>query len=599
MSIRGMLPYMMLFASISAAAATMVDSPEVGVPWLYKGLITWAFFWAFLDAYTIGANDVANSFANAVSARTLTYRSAVLIACVFEFVGVVGLGSTVTDSVRKKMIQVTWFVNDPYILCLGMNCVNLGGGTWVLVATLLSMPVSTTHSVIGAILGIGIASFGPSGVQWDWNGFGGVVASWFISPALTGVLAAIFYLATKFLVLKHPDEVAARRGIALLPLYFFFAFGTVSGFFFVAGIPALKKTSYNITVPVSFGVGIFFGLFCIIFVQPWVRRWVLDGEDLPWYTLLYHFTIPKGAMGYTEDAPEGDKKGSVEDGHMMADAAAMQQQPMMVYNNTFAPGMQQGMPAMPYVMSQNGMPMQVSGSAFGFGSVIQKEEVREEDPAYIKWGKRLVPGFFMDVGALREEDAAMHAKAFQAYSRTENMFKMLQLTTCCFFSMAHGANDMANAIAPFATVWMVYSTGKVDNKAEVPIWLLVYGGLALDIGLITLGFYIMDALGNRLTLQSPSRGFCIEISAMFTVMTFSRLGVPVSTTHCISGATAAVGLCNGDPGAVNWKLIGVICFGWLLTCPCAGILTGLLFWAVASAPSPTPGNGFFSGHYHG
>ncbi|EKX38410.1 hypothetical protein GUITHDRAFT_40186, partial [Guillardia theta CCMP2712] len=534
-----------------------------------------AFFWAFLDAYTIGANDVANSFANAVSAKTLSYRSAVMIACIFEFCGVVGLGSTVTDAVRKKMIQVSWFVNDPYILCLGMNCVNLGGGTWVLVATILSMPVSTTHSVIGAILGIGIAAFGPSGVNWGWTGFGAVIASWFVSPALTGVLAAIIYLATKYLVLKHPDEVAARRGIAMLPIYFFFAFGTVSGFFFIAGIPALHKTSYSITVPVSFAVGIFFAIFSIIFVQPWVKRWVLDGENLPWYTLFYHFTIPKGEMGYVEDTPPEDKKGSMEAGQNFDPSM---QQPMMVYNNSLQPGMPMMQPGMqmPYVMSQNGMPMQVTGSAFGFGSVIKQEEIREDDPGYIKWGKRLLPGFFMDVGALREEDAAMHAKAFQAYSRTENMFKMLQLTTCCFFSLAHGANDMANAIAPFATVWMVYSTGRVDTKAEVPIWLLVYGGLALDVGLITLGFYIMDALGNRLTLQSPSRGFCIEIAAMFTVMTFTRLGVPVSTTHCISGATAAVGLCNGDVGAVNWKLIGVICFGWLLTCPAAGIITGLL-----------------------
>eukprot|EP00960_Hanusia_phi_P013897 407584-Hanusia_phi.AAC.1 len=122
----------------------------------------------------------------------------------------------------------------------------------------------------------------------------------------------------------------------------------------------------------------------------------------------------------------------------------------------------------------------------------------------------------MDIGALKEEDAAMHAKAFQAYSKTEEMFKVLQLTTCCFFSISHGANDMANAVAPFATVWMVYSTGTVASKADVPIWLLVYGGLALDIGLLTMGYYIMDALGNRLTLQSPSRGFCIELGAMFT-----------------------------------------------------------------------------------
>ena len=189
----------------------------------------------------------------------------------------------------------------------------------------------------------------------------------------------------------------------------------------------------------------------------------------------------------------------------------------------------------------------------------------------------------------------MHAAAFQSDSMVEEMFKFLQLSSCCFFSLAHGANDVANAVGPFGAVWAVYSTGKVDKKSPVPIWILVYGGLALDIGLLTLGHHIMAALGNRLTLQSPSRGFTIELGAMFSVMTASRLGIPVSTTHCITGATVAVGLCNGNASAVNWKLVATIFGGWLVTCPAAAFLTGILFWGVATAPHPVPGNGFFVG----
>jgi sodium-dependent phosphate transporter len=200
-----------------------------------------------------------------------------------------------------------------------------------------------------------------------------------------------------------------------------------------------------------------------------------------------------------------------------------------------------------------------------------------------------------DLFALREQDAAMHAAAFNASAETEEMFKFLQLCSCCLFSLSHGANDVANAVGPFASVWMIYSTGKVSSKAGVPIWILVYGGVALDIGLLTMGHQIMAALGNRLTLQSPSRGYCIELGAMFTVMIASRLGIPVSTTHSITGATVAVGLCNGSFEAVNCKLFFVIMFGWGLTCPCAGIVTGLLFWGICSAPRPEPGNGFWQG----
>ena len=109
------LPAALLVATLSMVASVQVDNPdEVGVPYLYKGLMVWAFFWAFLDAYTIGANDVANAFANAVGAGTLTHRGACLIACIFEFIGVVALGSQVTDTVRSKMLDFSYFKHDPW-----------------------------------------------------------------------------------------------------------------------------------------------------------------------------------------------------------------------------------------------------------------------------------------------------------------------------------------------------------------------------------------------------------------------------------------------------------------------------------------------------
>ena len=577
---RLMLPLALLAAAAVSVASKQIDSPEVGVPFLYKGLITWAFFWAFLDAYTIGANDVANAFANAVGSGTLSHRSACLVACIFEFIGVVALGSNVTDTVRKKMIDVKLFTHDPYVLATGMSFVNVGSGLWVLLATVLSMPVSTTHSVVGAVLGIGIAAFGVDGVVWDWDkkGFTTVVASWFISPVFAGLLAALFYMSVKVLVLQIPDEKAAvRRGIQLMPVYLFFAFGTIWGFMMLKGIPALKKTDWKILVGPIFGLGIVHAIYGLIFVCPWLKRTILDKENLPWYTLFYVPCVAVGSYGYyTPDSKEDMEKAPQVP--MPAPMQPMQlsmppQQPMMMQQ----PMQPYGMPGMqPYGMPMGqpyGMPgMPVMGSAFGADDF-----------------------FKADVGALREEDAAMHAAAFQVDSDVEEMFKFMQLSSCCFFSLSHGANDVANAVGPFAAVWAVYESGKVNSKADVPIWLLIYGGIALDIGLLTMGHVIMAALGNRITLQTPSRGFCIELGAMFAVMVASKIGLPVSTTHCISGATVAVGLCNGNTSAVNWKLIAIIFLGWIITCPMAGLITGMSFWAVCSSPRPVPGNGFFSG----
>jgi len=98
-----MLPLSLAAAAIVSANSKSYDSPEVGKKHLYDGLIAWAFIWAFVDAFSIGANDVANAFANAVGAGTVSHKGACMIACVFELIGVIALGSNVTDTIRSKV----------------------------------------------------------------------------------------------------------------------------------------------------------------------------------------------------------------------------------------------------------------------------------------------------------------------------------------------------------------------------------------------------------------------------------------------------------------------------------------------------------------
>jgi phosphate/sulfate permease len=593
---RAALPYAVIASSLACASAIMIESPESGVPWLYKGMVVWAFAWAFLDAFTIGANDVANAFANAVGSGTVTHRQACLLACVGELLGVLVLSSNVTDTVRKKMTKVDYFEEDPYVLALGMSCVNLGSGLWVFAATLLSMPVSTTHAVVGATLGIGVAAWGPAGVQWEWkslksSGFAGVAASWVISPVMSGVCAALIYLSLKYIVLNYEEKEAQRRTLRFMPVYSFLTFGIVCGFMVVKGngIKAIKDLDLGIQLGIAAGVGVFFGIIAQLFFVPWCRRTILERENIPYWQIFNINCIPVGSKGYY-DAP-GKKDAEVGQGEM----AAMQQMAAMPVSYDMY-----GQPVQPLMMGQQ---YPVVGSNFGASDA--KEDmvgIDESNRRKVEDGgmlAKIAPGFFMEIGAPRPEDSAMHGNAFQGDSQSEEMFKILQVSSCFFFTISHGANDMANAVAPLASVWMVYSTGLVSSKAEIPFWILLYGGIAMDIGIITMGHHIMAALGNRLTLMTPSRGFCIEIGAMLTVLVASKFGLPVSTTHCMTGATTGVGLCNGSLGAVNWKLLAIIAFGWVLTCPAAGVVTGLVFWGLAATPSPTPGNGFFEGAYHG
>ena len=145
--------------------------------------------------------------------------------------------------------------------------------------------------------------------------------------------------------------------------------------------------------------------------------------------------------------------------------------------------------------------------------------------------------------------------------------------------------DIANAVGPVAAVYSTYRTGEVDTESSTPIWILVIGGLLLGLGFWFFGYHIIRSLGNKITQMSPTRGFSIELGAAITVLLASRLGLPVSTTQCLTGAAVGVALMNYDLGAVNWRQVAFIFMGWVLTLPAAGLISGLLCLMALNAPS--------------
>lgn len=179
----------------------------------------------------------------------------------------------------------------------------------------------------------------------------------------------------------------------------------------------------------------------------------------------------------------------------------------------------------------------------------------------------------------------MHSRAAHYDNRAEYMYSALQILTAAAASFTHGANDVANAIAPFATAWEVWQKGEIPEMVEVPVWILCFGGGAIVLGLLTFGYHVMRTLGNRLTLISPSRGFCMELSSAITVLMATRLALPVSTTQCITGATVGVGLANGDWRCINPKLVGWIYLGWVITVPVTAVISGCLMAVMLNAPN--------------
>lgn len=127
-------------------------------------------------------------------------------------------------------------------------------------------------------------------------------------------------------------------------------------------------------------------------------------------------------------------------------------------------------------------------------------------------------------------------------------------------------------------------SGVASTKTETPLWIKAVGGLGLGFGFSTFGYHIMRSLGNKVTKHTPTRGYSMELAAAITVLMASRLGLPVSTTQCITSAIIGVALTNGDLKSINWKQFGKIFLGWVLTLPCAGLLAGILMGMPLNSP---------------
>ncbi|MBA7490381.1 hypothetical protein ES702_00919 [subsurface metagenome] len=174
-------------------------------------LLVMAILAAFYMAVNIGANDVANSMGTSVGSGALTLRKAVIVAGVCTFVGAVLLGVYVTDTIRKGIIDPAAFAPNPNLLIYGMMAVLLGAGAWVSIATYLKLPVSTTHSIVGALIGFGLLGAGIPGINWKVVGI--IILSWFISPIGGAGISYLLFTIIKRKILDTPSPLAAAKRV--------------------------------------------------------------------------------------------------------------------------------------------------------------------------------------------------------------------------------------------------------------------------------------------------------------------------------------------------------------------------------------------------
>ena len=211
----------------------------------------------FLMAWGIGANDVANAMGTSVGSKALTIKQAIFIAMIFEFAGAYLAGGEVTSTIRKGIIDSAFFVDTPELLVYGMISSLLAAGIWLAFASYLGWPVSTTHSIVGAI--VGFAAVGVSSDAVEWAKVTGIVGSWIITPAISGFIAyLIFQSAQKLIFDTDQPFINAKRYV---PFYmaaagFIMALVTIKKGLSHVGLKIDNGTGYMIAVLIAVVVGI-------------------------------------------------------------------------------------------------------------------------------------------------------------------------------------------------------------------------------------------------------------------------------------------------------------------------------------------------------
>jgi PiT family inorganic phosphate transporter len=404
---------------------------------------TWVFWVAVAAciymAWNIGANDVANAMGTSVGSHAVSLRQAVFLAAVFEFAGAFLVGGHVTDTVRKGIVSPSIFQGQADIFVLGMLAALLAAGIWLNLATFLGLPVSTTHSIIGAVVGFGLLIGGATAIHW--SKLGSVILSWLISPIFGGIIGWMTFTFIKRTVLSswNPDR-AARRAVPLLLI-------PVTA---ILVLSMLYKGLKNLSLDISFGKALLIAI--------------------------------------------------------------------------------------------------IAG---------------------------IMASFFMK-GVLYWKYAHRPTKRKEAFEQVEGIFAYLQIGTACYVAFAHGANDVANAIGPFAAIVAVFKSGDLAMRVPVPMWVLGLGGVGIVVGLGTWGYRVIDTIGKKITPITPSRGFSAEFATATTVLLCSKLGLPVSTSHTLVGSVIGVGMARGM-AALNLRVIRNIINSWIITIPATAAVTMVIF----------------------
>jgi PiT family inorganic phosphate transporter len=470
-------------------------------------------------AFNIGGNDVANSFGTSVGAGTLSLTQALAVAAIFEVSGAIIAGGEVTQTIRSGIVDLSSMSLAPMQFVYIMMSALLAAAIWLLYATKKGYPVSTTHSIVGGIVGSAIAvgiitnGVGSAFGLVQWGKIGSIALSWVVSPVLGGMASYALFWYIKNYILLYNEKADARLKV----------------------IKAEKKAHRK------------------EHKKAFERMSELEQVS---YALAM---VRDAEVRASEDfAPEDLET----DYYRQLHGIETKREEINAFHAL-----------------QVYVPVIAAIGAMVIASMLIFKGLKNLNLGLSSLQEWLV---IMMVGASVWMAIYILARTLRGKSLDKStflLFSWMQVFTASGFAFSHGSNDIANAVGPFAAVLDVLKSGTVGSTAPVPTMVMVTFGVALVAGLWFIGKEVIATVGTNLTEMHPASGFSAELAAAGVTMSASALGIPVSSTHILIGAVLGIGLVNNQ---ANWDLMKPIALAWIITLPAAAILSALTYLGLAA-----------------
>lgn len=453
-----------------------------------------AIFGIFL-AFNIGANDVANAFGTSVGAKTLSIKQALIIAAIFEFSGAFFAGGEVTATIRSGIVSVKENIEPIHFAYIMMSAL-CAASVWIFIATFKSLPVSSTHSIVGGILGSALALgfiTQNNSSEVSWSGIGTIVLSWFVSPVLGGILSYLVYsMVYKFIVIPTKEKTIALKKI--------------------------KKDK-----------------------EEYKKQYIDDfmQSDKPKQNSELYAILLNEKGEYTDKIKEFAKR-------------------------------EKSVDVSGFLIKR--IPILAALIAFVISSMLFFKALKNINTGLSHFGLALIitlitiSAYIICVGIINIMKKGEPKKAIN------RIFSWFQIFTACTFAFSHGANDISNAVGPFAAILDILHTNSVNPTSAVPTIVMLVFGISLVAGLWFLGKSVIKTVGKNLAKIKPTTGFSAEFASAIVILLATQLGIPISSTHILIGAVLGIGVFNKN---ANWKMMKPIGLAWVITLPASALMSAL------------------------